>query len=71
VFQITYLGMGPTEVRAVFIVLNGLVAFVGPRLLERILPAAVVVMLVGTLAVLYMSQRRIWALDMENKKRGQ
>ena len=70
VFQITYLGMGPTEIRAVFIILNTLVIFLGPGLLVRMLPAAVIVFLIATLIVVCTTQRKIWAMDMENKRRA-
>ena len=70
-FQITYLGVGPTEIRLLFIIFNTLIILFGPGLLEKILPTLVTVFAVGTLVIVYMTQRRIWALDMEIKRKAE
>jgi phosphatidylglycerophosphate synthase len=66
-FKITYLGVGPTEVRLLFILLNAVLVFVGPWILEIALPYLLVVMSLCLVAIVYRTQKAIWALDMEKK----
>ena len=68
-FKITYLGLGPTEVRLLFIILNTLIIFWGPGLLVRILPWMAAVFALALCLIVYRSQKAIWALDMEEKKK--
>jgi len=67
-FKITYLGMGPTEVRLLFIVVNTLLIFCGKGFLIAVLPYALLVCLVMLCAIVYRNQRRFWKLDMDLKK---
>lgn len=67
-FKITFLGVGPTEVCLMFIVLNTLMIFCGPLLLWRLLPFAVPVSFVMCCVIVYRAQRRIWSIDMEQKR---
>lgn len=67
-FKITYLGIGPTEVRLLFVLLNTGIIFFGPSLLASILPTLVVVVLLLLCVIVYRSHRRIWAIDMAEKR---
>ena len=66
-FRITYLGMGPTEVRLLFIALNTLIIIFGVELLTALLPWMAVIFGVGLAIIVYTTQRAIWALDMQDK----
>jgi archaetidylinositol phosphate synthase len=66
-FKITYLGVGPTEVRILFILLNTLLIFNGPALLERLLPLLVVVLGAGLVYMVVRAHAEIWAIDMREK----
>lgn len=63
-FRITYFGMGPTEVRLIFIVLNTAIMWWGVGFLESILPWSVALFAIFLAAMVYRSQRGIWATDM-------
>ncbi|HUT24140.1 MAG TPA: CDP-alcohol phosphatidyltransferase family protein [Sumerlaeia bacterium] len=69
-FRITYLGAGPTEIRLYFILINTALIFAGPRFLEVALPYALVVFAVALAIIVCQSHKEIWAIDMEEKKRG-
>lgn len=66
-FKITYLGIGPTEVRLFFILLNAVLVFAGPWVLEIALPYLLMVMSLCLVIIVYRTQKTIWALDMEKK----
>ena len=66
-FKITYLGLGPTEMRVALILLNTGLIFFGPGFMEATLPYALGVLALGFCVIVYRTQRRIWAIDMERK----
>ena len=68
-FKITYLGMGPTEIRLFFIVLNTLLIHFGTGFLEAILPYALILWLLLLSAIVYRTQKAVWAMDMADKQR--
>ncbi len=68
-FKITYLGLGPTEIRIVLAIANTVVIFFGPRPLEVILPYVLGALGFALVFVAYRTQRQIWAIDMEDKER--
>jgi phosphatidylglycerophosphate synthase len=67
-FRISYLKIGPTEVRLLFIVINTLLVIFGKTYLGGTLPFILAFSLVGLCVVVYYDQRRIWMLDIETKK---
>lgn len=69
-FKITYLGLGPTEVRLLFIILNTLIIFFKARLLVAVLPWALVVFAVALAVIVYQTQKAMWALDMADKEKN-
>ena len=67
-FKITYLGIGPTETRLFFIIMNtGMILF-GKEWLETVLPYVLIVVLIGLSVIVYRTQRYIWKIDMTDKK---
>jgi phosphatidylglycerophosphate synthase len=70
-FKITYLGLGPTEIRLAFIVLNTLVIFFGARLLAAVVPWALAAFCASLCVIVFQTQKGIWAMDMENKRNPQ
>lgn len=67
-FKITYLGMGPTEIRLLFIIINTLIILRGPWILSAILPYALGISIVLGCFIIWRTQREMWALDMQMKK---
>ena len=70
-FKITYLRLGPTELRLLLILLNGAIMIFGIPFFERALPFVLVILFLGLCFVVYRTQRYIWKIDMEEKKRRQ
>ena len=66
-FKITYLRTGPTEVRAAFILLNGLIVIFGTGFLEKALIYIFIVFVSALCVVIYRTQKYIWNIDMQNK----
>ena len=68
-FKITYLGMGPTEIRLLYVILNTVVILRGPQVIEAGLPWAVGVLAVGLAVIVIRTQRRVWRLDRASRGR--
>lgn len=66
-FRISYLGIGPTEVRGVFILVNTIIIFFGRELIVMALPYVLWGALFGLFVTVYKTQKAIWKLDMDNK----
>lgn len=67
-FRIAYLGIGPTESRIIFIIINTLIIFFGQTHLAFALPYIFILSALGLWLVIYRTQREIYKIDMENKK---
>ena len=67
-FQIYYYGIGPTETRIVFILINTFIIFFGTNRFDILLPTVVLLCLLGLIINTYQIQKRLWQLDMEVKK---
>jgi len=67
-FQISYLGIGPTEVRSVFIVVNTLLIFFGKTYMVQVLPYILGASAFGFFVTAYKTQKMLWALDMKIKE---
>jgi archaetidylinositol phosphate synthase len=67
-FRITWLGTGPTELRLYFIIINCFLMGYGIGWLERMLPYLVGAFIASATYIVYMTQRRIWEIDMEVKR---
>ena len=66
-FKITYLGMGPTEIRICFVLINCVIIWLGADLVEGALIYVLIFGIVALCLVVYMTQRRIWKIDMDNR----
>jgi phosphatidylglycerophosphate synthase len=70
-FKITFLGMGPTEVRLLIIVLNTLIIIFGTGFVEKTLPFIPLLTMIALVTIVYRTQKYIWKIDMEDKRRRQ
>lgn len=68
-FKITYLKMGPTELRLLLIILNICIMIFGIGFFAWALPWALGVLLIGLCFVVYRTQDYIWKIDMEEKRK--
>ncbi len=66
-FQIYYYGFGPTEMRVVFIVINTFIIFCGTNSFNILLPATVILCLIGLIINTYQIQKKLWHRDMQAK----
>lgn len=66
-FQIYHYGIGPTEIRVVFICINAFIALVGTGSFPVILPIVTVICLAGLAVHTFQIQKRLWILDMQAK----
>ena len=69
-FSISYLGIGPTEVRLLFIAINVLLIVFGKTYLAAALPYVVTGSLFGLFITVYRTARKLWKMDMEEKRRS-
>jgi len=68
-FKITYLGLGPTELRIILILLNVVIMIFGVRVLESALPWLLGVFTLGLFVIVYRTQRYIWNREREEKRK--
>jgi archaetidylinositol phosphate synthase len=66
-FSISYLGVGPTEIRLLFIAINVLLIVFGKTYLAAALPYVVMGSLFGLFATVCRTARKLWQLDMIEK----
>lgn len=66
-FRIAHLGVGPTEIRLIFVLINTLIFFFGKTYLGFALPYLLGFSFFGLIVVVYRTQRDIWAADMKRK----
>jgi len=69
-FKIAYLGVGPTEIRIIFILINTLIIIFGRTYLSWSLPLVLIFSIIGLNVVVYRTQKYIWDIDMKNKSLG-
>lgn len=69
-FRIVHMGIGPTELRLVFIAINSLIIFFGKTYLAATLPYILAAAFCGLCIVVYHTQKRIYQIDMDNKNRS-
>ena len=67
-FKITYLGVGPTEIRLLFILVNTGVIFFGIGWLTAALPWALGIEFTLMCIIVARTQAAIWRTDMEEKR---
>ena len=67
-FKITFLGIGPTELRLALILINTAITVFGAAWFVSALPAAFTVMTVVLCIVVYRTQKYVWNIDMRDKE---
>lgn len=70
-FTIAYYGIGPTEIRGLFILINTLLIIIGPGYLVKSLPYVLGLATFGLFVTVYRTQKTLWGIDMEAKRRAQ
>jgi archaetidylinositol phosphate synthase len=68
-FKITYMRLGPTELRILLIILNIAIMVFGAGFLEKDLIYLLAVLSLGLCVAVYRTQKYIWNKDMEEKKK--
>lgn len=67
-FQICYYGIGPTEMRVVFILINTYIIIAGTGGFNLLLPVIVLLCLAALIFNTFQIQKRLWAEDMREKR---
>ena len=67
-FRIAFAGIGPTEARIAFIIINTIIIFTWPDYYEFTIPGVTFATAVGLIFVVYQTHKRLWKLDMETKR---
>ncbi len=68
-FKISYMGIGPTEVRLLFIIANTLIiAFADSFEIARVLPYVLAGATFALFVTVYQTQKQLWKIDMEAKR---
>jgi archaetidylinositol phosphate synthase len=68
-FDISYMKVGPTEFRVVLVIVNTLLILFGKRYMVSSLRWIALGGLIGLCILVYVTQKKIWKLDMEYKRR--
>ncbi|WP_446011724.1 CDP-alcohol phosphatidyltransferase family protein [Candidatus Electrothrix sp.] len=66
-FQIYHYGIGPTELRIIFILINTFIIFLGTSSFHILLPITVILCGIGLVINTWQVQRKLWRYDMEVK----
>lgn len=66
-FNIAHYGFGPIEMQASLIVLNFFLIYFGTGLLERVMPALVLISLLAVIVTVYKNQKEILKIDRASK----
>ncbi|PLX27698.1 hypothetical protein C0583_00460 [Candidatus Parcubacteria bacterium] len=67
-FHISFLGIGPTESRLLFIIFHIIIIYKNIFVLNSLIPYLTVVLTIGLIWVSVLAQVNLWRTDMENKK---
>lgn len=67
-FKITYLGIGGTETRIAFVILNTALILFGTKWLASVLPYVLCASVVILCIVVFRTQKYIWNVDMNDKR---
>lgn len=70
-FKISYLGIGPTEIRLIFIVVNTLLTIFNKTYMAAALPYVLTFSAFGLFVVIFKTQKYLWKVDMAQKKNEQ
>lgn len=67
-FRIEHFGIGPTEIRLLFVFINTLIIFAHQEYFVVFLPYVLLFCLFGLMCVTYKTQKELWKKDMEIKE---
>lgn len=67
-FEIYFFGIGPTEMRIVFILINTVIIFTGTDHFVVSVPVTCMLCLIALVFMVWRTSRRLWAIDMANKE---
>lgn len=67
-FEISYFGIGPTEVRILAIALNASIIFIGTSPWPITVPVLFWILLIGLVSIVYRTQKKLWKMDMQSKQ---
>ncbi|MDA1219590.1 MAG: hypothetical protein O2909_09130 [Chloroflexi bacterium] len=70
-FKISAMGIGPTEIRIFFIVLNAGIIFFGSSWLAVALPILTVILTAFLAWMVFTTHKHLWQLDMEHRQAAQ
>lgn len=70
-FKISALGIGPTEIRIFFVVVNGGIIFFGSSWLAVALPIVAVILTAFLAWMVFRTHKHLWTMDMEHKRSAQ
>lgn len=71
-FKIAYMGIGPTEVRGIFILVNtGIILFPDKSKIELVLPVVLTGAMFALFVTVYQTQKMLWKIDMDNKRKAE
>lgn len=70
-FKITFLKIGPTEIRILFIIINTLIILFGKTHIAPVLPYVLAISFIGLCIVVYKTQKEIWKIDIINKNQNE
>jgi len=71
-FRISYMGIGPTEVRLIFIIINTLIILLADRVeIVRVLPYVLAGATFALFVTVFQTQKQLWKIDMEAKRNAE
>ena len=71
-FRISYMGIGPTEIRLVFIIINTVIILLGDKInIAAALPYVLAGSTFFLFVTVYKTQKMLWKIDMENKENAE
>jgi phosphatidylglycerophosphate synthase len=68
VFDISFIGFGPTEVRILYILFNTFIIFFGLSLPVDLMPHVSIILAAGLVLNVYFTQKKVWHIDMDIKR---
>jgi phosphatidylglycerophosphate synthase len=71
-FRISYMGIGPTEVRLIFILINTFIILFAHRIeIVRVLPYVLTGATFTLFVTVFQTQKQLWKIDMETKRNAE
>jgi len=67
-FEIYFFGIGPTEIRIVFIIINTSIIYLGTKYFYQGVPIYTVIVIISLAYMVFRSHKVLWAIDMKNKR---